>query len=501
MDMTIVEMLERNARLFPEKTAIISGNSDVSYRTFYERSITLANFLISMGLKKGDRVGLLLEKKPEAIIAFLGVAAAGGVVFPIDYNQTLDGIKSLLNLTNPAVVIADEHFQDLLYRFKGHCPYEKTIVIGQKITNQCRSWEKIFVEQSLNPPGVEIQDNDVVYLNFTSGSTGLPKGAVTTHANIYWNTLSAVESLGLTEEDIHLCMFPVFIHPHELFARSLYLGGTIVLIDSIYPKAIATAISEHRVTCMMAVASFYDALVRLPLHFPIDLSSLRIPESGGMYVHPTLEQKFMERFNVPIIPVWGSTETTGIALATSGEGEHRPGSMGKPSFSYQVKVMGESGEELPPNELGVMAVKGPGVCSGYFNDPEEMGICMKDGWFLTGDMVRMDDEGYYYFVGRKTWMMKVAGLKVFPAEIEDVLINHPKIEEVAVIKFQDSTHGEVPKAVIVLKDGFELSKDDIRKYCEEKLARYKLPRVIEFRQELPKTPGGKILYRELITER
>lgn len=498
--MTIVEMLERNARLFPDKTAIIYENSRVSYRTFYESAITLANFLISIGLKKGDRVGLLLHKTPEALISFLGVAAAGGVVFPVDYNQTLDTIGSLFNLTNPAVVIADGRFQDLLSCFKDHCTDETTIVIGHKTTNQRHSWEEIIAEQSLQPPAVEIQDEDVVYLNFTSGSTGLPKGAVTTHANIYWNTLSAVESLGLTEEDIHLCMFPVFIHPHELFARSLYLGGTIVLIDSIYPKSIATAISEHRVTCMMAVASFYDALIRLPLPFQFDMSSLRVPESGGMYVHPALEQKFKERFNISIIPVWGSTETTGIALATSVAGARRPGSMGNPSLSYQVKVVGENGEELPPDELGVMAVKGPGVCCGYFNDPEETKNCMKDGWFLTGDMVRTDGEGYYYFVGRKTWMMKVAGLKVFPAEIEEVLINHPKIEEVAVIKFHDSTHGEVPKAVIVLKDGVEMCMDEVRKYCEEKLARYKLPRVIEFRQEIPKTPGGKILYRALITE-
>lgn len=499
--MTIVEMLERNARLYPDKTAIIYENSRISYRTFYEKASTLANFLISMGLKKGDRVGLLLHKTPEALISFLGVAAAGGVVFPVDYNQTLDTIDSLFNLTNPAVVIADERFEDLLSCFKDHCSDGKTIVVGHKTTSHRHSWDEVFAQQSLHPPAVAIQDEDVVYLNFTSGTTGIPKGAITTHANIYWNTLSAVESLGLTEEDIHLCMFPVFIHPHELIARSLYLGGTIVLVDSVYPKTIAATISKHRVTCMMAVASFYDALVRLPLPVQCDMSSLRIPESGGMFVHSTLEQKFIERFNIRIIPVWGSTETTGIALANSVTGACRPSSMGKPSFSYQVKVLGESGEELPPDVIGVMVVKGPGVCSGYFNNPEETGIYVKDGWFLTGDIVWMDSEGYFYFVGRQTWMMKVAGLKVFPSEIEAVLIKHPKIEEVAVVKVQDSTHGEVPKAVIVLKEGVEMSKDEIRKYCEETLSRYKIPRVVEFRQELPKTPGGKILYRELVAER
>lgn len=269
------------------------------------------------------------------------------------------------------------------------------------------------------------------------------------------------------------------------------------MIDSIYPKAIATAISEYRVTCMMAVASIYDTLARLPLSFPFDLSSLRIPESGGMYTHPTLEQKFKERFGVPIIPVWGSTETSGIVLVSPVAGERRPGSMGKPSTYYQVKVVGENGEELPPGEVGEMAVKGPGVCSGYYDQPEETAIYMKDGSFFTGDMVETDGEGYYYFASRRTGMMKVAGVKVFPLEIENVLLNHPKIEAVAVVKIQDRLRGEVPKAVIVAKKGVEISKDEILKYCEIKMSRNKIPSVIEFRNELPKTPGGKILYREL----
>lgn len=495
--MTVVEMLERNARLFPEKAAIIYQGSRISYRTVYERANILANFFIAMGLKKGDRVGLMLQKTPEALISFFGVAVAGGIVFPVDYNQTRDSVEFILSLTKPTVVITDERFQNLFPRLEGHCSDEKTIVIGPKSTNQCKSWEDVFARTSLDPPGVEIQDDDVVYLNFTSATTGLPKGAMTTHANIYWNTLSAVESLGLTEDDIHLCMFPVFMHPHELFARPLYLGGTIVLTDSIYPKSIATLISEHRVTCMMATASIYDTLSRIPSSSALDLSSLRIPESGGMYTHPTLMQKFRERFGVPIIPVWGSTETSGIALVTPVQGEQRPGSMGKLSPYYQVKVVGENGEELPPDEVGEMAVRGPGVCSGYYNQPEETEIYMQDGWFLPGDMVKADRDGYYYFASRKTGMMKVAGVKVFPLEIETVLLNHPKIEEAAVVKIQDRLRGEVPKAVIVAKDGVELSKDEILKYCEEKLPRCKIPSIIEFRSELPKTPGGKILYREL----
>jgi long-chain acyl-CoA synthetase len=251
---------------------------------------------------------------------------------------------------------------------------------------------------------------------------------------------------------------------------------------------------------MMAVASIYDTLARLPLSAPFDLSSLRIPESGGMYTHPTLVEKFMERFGVAIIPVWGSTETSGIALVSPVAGDHRPGSMGKPSPYYEVKVVGDDGEELPPDEVGEMLIKGAGVCSRYYNQPEETKMYMKDGWYCTGDMVKKDRDGYYYFASRKTGMMKVAGVKVFPLEIEGVLLNHPLIEEAAVIKIQDRLRGEVPKAIIVVKQGFEISKEEVQKYCEEKMSRIKVPSVIEFRTDLPKTPGGKILYRELQSE-
>ena len=495
--MTIVEMLGRNAKFFPEKTVLIYKESRISYKMLYERSNALANFLIGIGFTKGERVGLLLQKTPEAIISFLGIAAAGGVVLPIDYNQTLADIQFVLNLTHPSVLIVSDNFQPLLSRLRLPCSSKKIIVIGKKPWNQYQSWEEIFSKETLGLPDVNVQEDDIVYLNFTSGTTGVPKGAISTHANIYWNTLSSVESLGLTHDDVHLCMFPVFGHPHELFARPLYLGGTIVLIDNISPKSIVRAISDHNVTCMMAAASIYETLIRFHEFHSLDFSSLRLPESGGMHVNPTLVQKFKERFQIPIVPVWGSTETTGIALATPIQGKYKPGSMGKSCPYYEVKIVGENGKELALDEIGEMIIKGPAICSGYFGNPEETEKYMKDGWFFTGDMVKKDSEDYFYFASRKTGMMKVAGLKVYPAEIEDVLSAHPKISEVAVIKDQDHLHGEVPKAVIVLKDGVEINKGDIRKYCEKRMSRYKVPRIIEFMTELPKTPGGKILYREL----
>jgi long-chain acyl-CoA synthetase len=495
--MTFIEMLEKNGELFPEKAAIIYKNERVSYKYFHGKSNALANFLLKKGLKKNDCIGFLVEKNPAAIISFLGVAKAGGIFFPIDHNHTISHIQSILNLTKPAFLIISAKFQPLLTKLKLPLSDIELIVIGPRPENIYYSLEEIFLKESESAPEAGVVAEDIAYLNFTSGTTGTPKGAICTYANIYWNTISSIKSLGLTHEDIHLCMFPVFSHPHELFARALYLGGTIVLIDDFLPKSIAEAITTHKVTCMMAIALAYDSLVRYHVSCANDFSSLRVAESGGMHVSPSLFREFKEHFNVSIIPVWGSTETSGIALATPADTGYHPGSMGKPCPYYEIKIIDEAGKELQTGEIGEMVIKGPAVCSGYFENPNETEQHMKDGWLYTDDLVKKDDEGYFYFASRKSGMIKVAGLRVFPTEIEDVLRSHPKIAEAAVVKIRDQLLGETPKAVIVLKEGQSLTKEDIRKFCGKRMEKYKVPNTIEFLPALPKTPSGKILYREL----
>jgi len=490
-------MLQQSAEKYPAKSAIIFKDSKISYAELYERSRALAVFLAENGLKKGERVGLLLEKTPEAIIAFLGVAAAGGVVFPVDYSQIPVDLQFVLDLTHPSALIVASKFQPLLSSLRVPCPDQRIIVVGERAKTQYRAWQDAVSRQSPGMPEVRIEDDDIVYLNFTSGSTGTPKGAVTTHDNIYWNTLSAVESMRLTHDDVHLCMFPVFGHPHELFARPLLLGGTMVLVEGVSPKAIVKAIHDNNVTFMMAVASIYASMTKLDESHVPDLGTLRLAESGGMHVVPTLALRFNQRFKIPIVPVWGSTETTGIALAKPADGPYKPGAIGRPCPYYQVELIDEHGKKVGAGEVGEMIVRGPGVCSGYYRDPEETTSHMKEGWVYTDDLFKRDEDGYFYFLGRKTGMMKVAGLKVFPSEIEDTISGHPDVVEAAVVKVNEASHGEAPKALVVLKEGSTAGTIDIMKYCEKRLARYKVPRIIEFRKELPKTPGGKVLYKAL----
>jgi acyl-coenzyme A synthetase/AMP-(fatty) acid ligase len=442
----------------------------------------------------------MLTRIPELVISFLAVAKAQGIAAPINFELADEKIKTLISNMSPDLVVVHEDFLDLAKRSLPSGSGIPLISVGDSGKGEDISWAEILQNRNSEPPSLKAGADDIVYLNYTSGSTGNSKGALTTNSNIYWNTISSIDALKLTPEDIHLCMFAPFAHPHEIFARPLYLGGTMVLIDTIYPKSIAEAISGHRVTCMMGLAPLYENVLNLLEHRTYDLSSLRIPESGGMYTRPELIEKFKRKLGIPIIPVWGSTETTGIAIANR-PGEAVPtGSVGKPCSSYRVMIVDENHRELPDGEIGEMIFSGPAVIKGYHEYTTDGQMCFRNEWYCSGDLGKKDKEGNFYFVERKTGMMKVAGLKVYPLEIELALLEHPDIKEAAVISVKDRLRGEVPKAIIVTKNGNKLSEKDIQSFCKERLSHYKLPRVVEFRESLPKIGSGKINKKVLQAE-
>lgn len=489
--MTLIEMLENGIDAHPEKAAIICNGRSISYSNLGAMVNRAANALLALGLQRGDRVGVMVPRGAELVSCFLAAARAGGVVMPINFELSAQSVRRLIESALPRFILANGAFQALIEEAMTGSSGISLIMSGEGNPGHIR-WEKLVMDGSADAPAVEIKKEDTVYLNYTSGSTGESKGAVTTHLNIYSNTASAVEALGLTSDDVHLCMFAPFAHPHEIFARALYLGGTIVIVDTVYPKAIAEAISRHKITCMMGLAPMYENLLELiTYHKEYDLASLRIPESGGMYTRPDLIERFKDKLGVSIIPVWGSTETTGIALANRPSMRQQPGSVGVPCRDYEVKLVDDDGVEVSAGLVGEMAFKGPAVVAGYFEGNGRKNRCFNDGWYHSGDLGKKDEAGNYYFVERKSGMMKVAGHKVYPTEIEMVLLEHPGVKEVSVIAVYDRLRGEVPKAIIVPKNG-SLTSREVFKFCKERLARYKIPRVVEFRDTLPKTGSGKV---------
>lgn len=497
--MTLGELLERNAREQPEKIAVVFHDRKLTYRQLNETVNRLANGMMRLGLTKGERVGLALPRIPELVIGFLAAAKAGGIVVPVNFELPAEGIRAVLERTAPSFLLTAEQFSA---QVKAALPPDGRLSVittgGQ--ADGWTSWSDVTEAGSPDNPILPLEDEDVVYLNFTSGSTGFSKGAVTTHAQIQANTVASVLALGLVPDDVHLCMFAPFAHPHEIFARPLYLGGTMVLLENVYPKSLAQAIEDNRVTCMMGLAPMYENLLELLEHKAYDLGSLRIPESGGMFTRVDLVHRFQRKLGVPIIPVWGSTETTGIALANRPGEDPVPCSAGRACPSYVVRIVGEDGAELPAGEIGEMVFQGPAVVRNYYEDEASTRSSFRDGWYYSGDLGRMDAQGNFYFADRKSGMMKVAGHKVFPLEIEQVLLDHPRIREAAVISAQDRLRGEVPKAIIVPKNGAVLTEKEVVLFCRERLAHYKLPRIVEIREALPKIGSGKINKKALQME-
>ncbi|MDO8445493.1 MAG: class I adenylate-forming enzyme family protein [Deltaproteobacteria bacterium] len=493
--MTLIEMLEKNTAEYPEKPAIIYKDQKISYGELNDHVTRLANSIRQLGVKKGDRIGLMLQREPHLVIAFLASIKAGAIPAPINYNLTKDQLRKFLPSLNPAIIFTCDKFHDLLR--EAGIKRNTTIVVTDNGNANGHKWDDLLKNRPLTDPQ-PVSLDDTAYLNYTSGSTGEQKGAMATHANIYWNTVSAVEAFKITGDDVHLCMFAPFAHPHELLARALCTGGTMVLLDDIFPKSLAEAIREHGVTCMMGLAPMYEML--LDTAASDDLKSLRIPESGGMVTRPDLISCFEKQFGIPIYPVWGSTETTGIAIAVRPGEKTKEYSLGKPCPYYEVKVVDENGDEVRAGEIGELAFRGRGVVREYYLGEGLIKDCSNQGWYFSGDLGRYDKEGFFYFMDRKSHLLKVAGLKVYPLEVEIALLTHPFIKEAAVIGVKDGLRGEIPKAVIIPKEGHSLTKEDIRSFCKGVLSNYKIPRIIELRDDLPRFANGKVNKRQLMEE-
>ncbi|KHK00680.1 Long-chain-fatty-acid--CoA ligase [Desulfovibrio sp. TomC] len=497
--MTLAGLLRRNAGQRGGRAAVAAGEATVTHEALAEASLRAAGGLGELGLSPGERLAVFARKTPAAVTAFLAAACAGGVFFPVDPNQPSAVTRDILARLTPAVmVVAAEFLPVLAALYPAGPPFALVVCDGPAPPGLPSLAELAAGPLPATLP--EVGPDDPVYLNFTSGTTGAPKGAVTTLTNLIANTTAANEAFGLTPDDVHLCMMPVFVHPHETLLRPLLLGGAMVLCDRVSARAVAEACSRHQVTALMAVAAIYETLLRQPAGPGSPLGSVRIAESGGMHVPSALAAGLRRRFGLDILPVWGSTETTGVALANRPGEAYAPCCLGRPVAGYDVRVVRESGEPCAPGEPGELVVSGPGVCPGYFGETGQPEFRLFGGRFRTGDEVFFDGSGRYFFAGRQSMLLKVGGMKVFPVEIEEALRQHPDVAEAVVIPVADDLRGEAAKAVVAPRDGATLTAGQLRRFLSQRLHRLKMPRVIEIRDALPRTPGGKIAWRALVSD-
>ncbi len=481
---TVHTALENRSRERPSKPLIYHHGDTYTYAQTQELVERFSAYLVSEGVKKGDRICLALPRNPQIVISIIAAGRIGALAVPVNYMLNRSEVNGFVRTVKPSVLVATAKLFDLLDGdvMTGGV---KTVTVGGERSGAV-PWEKA-VSCGGRTDVVE-GVGQTAYLNYTTGSTGRPKGGVCTHENIYWNTRAAVEAFNITQDDVHLCMFASFAHPHELFARPIYTGGSMTLLEEISPKAITRTVSAHGVTCLMGLAPMYKMMTEHCCGERIE--SLRVAESGGMYTMPEINHDFQRCFGVPILSVWGSTETTGIATANTMDGYRTDGSMGRPLPHYEIRVVDEDGAEVGEGGIGEMLVKGGGVIPSYYE--RDAGLCVTDGWLHTGDLVRRGEDGFLYFVERTSGMLKIAGLKAYPAQIEIEMLAHPAIASAAVIGVVDKLRGVTPMAFVTMKEGKTADEDGIKSFLRQRIAAYMIPRKIEILDDLPKIGSGKI---------
>ncbi|WP_409291754.1 fatty acid--CoA ligase family protein [Peribacillus sp. SCS-37] len=509
--MNLSMKLHQTALASADKTAYVFMGGQMTYGELDAAISRFANGLKKLGIQKGDHIALLLGNTPHFIIGMYGALRAGAVVIPVNPIYTADEIGYILSNGDVKSVITLDlllpmmegleklipdvsHFICCPSKQDGAEPDFASSTLNRKlktITEVIETGEAAFHE-------VEVDENDTAVILYTSGTTGKPKGAMLTHKNLYSNAIDVGSYLKMNESDrviTALPMFHVFCLTVVLNAP-LMMGATLLIMPKFSPKEVFSLVKEQEATVFAGVPTMYNFLYQYPEGKKEDLASLRLCISGGASLPVSLLKAFEQKFSVAVSEGYGLSEASPVTCFNPLDRPRKPGSIGTSILNVENKVVNELGEEVPAGQVGELAVRGPNVMKGYYKLPEETAAALKDGWLHTGDLARVDDEGYFYIVDRKKDMVIVGGYNVYPREVEEVLFAHPDIIEAAVIGVPDPNHGEAVHAFVVPSDE-SLSAEVLTAYCSEHLAKYKVPSAFEFLEELPKNTTGKILRRAL----
>jgi len=496
--MTLGEMLERSASQFPDKIALVYKGLRIPYSELNIKANKLARALVSLGVKAGeDKVGLLLPNCPEFVIGMFGIFKSGAAVVPLNILLKGDELSYIINHSDAKVIITGPPYDQLISLIRSKLPQVKEVISLSREEDYV-SFSEIMERESGEPYKPYIGLEDVAAIYYTSGTTGLPKGAMLTHVNLLTNVVAIGNALNASRKDVPLCCVPMF---HALAATGTVLtpifgGMTLVILDYFLPQPVLQTIQDEKVTVFVGVPTMYAVLANMPNLNRYDLSSLRLCFCGGAPLTKAIVEKFESKFPAKIYEGYGLSETSPL-VSVNPLNKRKIGSIGKCVSRVEWKLVDSKGNEVPPGEIGEIIVRGMNVMKGYYKDPESTRKTIRDGWLYTGDMGQMDEEGYVYIVDRKKDMLIVGGENVYPREIEEVLYAYPGVLEAAVIGVADPIKGEVPKAFVVPKAGVKLDEQKLIAFCRDRLAPFKVPRSLEILDELPKTATGKIWKRKL----
>ncbi len=503
-------MLTKRASLSPRMEAIVEVEAGrrFTFAALNERANRTANALTALGVRKGDRVGLLLMNSVEFAEGFFALAKLGAIVVPLNCRLVADELAFILADSGATVLIYGGDFRGtvaaLAEQARGGGAASKIAVrewlhVGAADTRDAfaRSYDELRDAAPATEPEIGAADEDELYIMYTSGTTGLPKGAVHTHNSVLW----ACFTIGMTADvrygDRYVVVLPLF-HVGALtpLTGNVHRGVTTILLRAFDPARMFQTIQDERATILLAVPAMLNFMLQLPDRARYDCSSLRWVMSGAAPVPVTLIESYA-KLGIEVHQIYGLTESCGPACVVSPDDAiTRAGSTGKAFFHTDVRVIDQQGADVAPGALGEVIVRGAHIMKGYWNRPEATAEAIRDGWLYTGDLAMVDEDGFVYIADRKKDMIISGGENVYPAEIENVILSHPQVREVAVIGQASAKWGESPLAIVVKKDA-SLSERDVLDHCNGKLARYKLPKSIRFVEEIPRNPAGKILKRVL----
>jgi len=491
--MNIKQTLENTARQIPHKEALVLGAQRITYGELDLASNRVANALLELGTKKGAHVAILLSHTPEWVINYFGVIKAGGVAVLLNTALKAPELDSLLRDSDSAILITEKKFSRMLISVLPHIPSLKRV-----IAVDTRSYAKIVASSSAEPPAIELKDKDEATIFYTSGVLGKQKGVVHTHASVMGTPPIITAGIQRTRKDVVIDLVP-FSYLYGLFEvlfGSIITGSTVVLIPNFTPRAVLDAVEKERGTVIFGVPAMYNALAMLrdEVLARYDLSSLRLAVSAGAKSFPKLMETLESKFGLSLYEVYGLTEASAVSISTYDS--RKLGTVGKPICG--LKILDGNGHEVPRGEIGEAVFNAPWVMKGYYKAPELTAQVLKDGWFHTGDLVRMDEEGYLEYIEKKSFIIVTSsGLKIGPSEVEFVLLSHPSVAEVAYVGINDGYGGQIPTAFVVLKEGQRATAKELSDLCCQKLADFKLPKRIEFVDSIPKTSSGKISRNKL----
>ncbi|MGY2082831.1 long-chain-fatty-acid--CoA ligase [Blastococcus sp. SYSU DS0539] len=500
--MTMSDQLARHARKDPETAALRFEGRGRSYAELDERVTRLARALRRRGVQKGDRVAVLALNGMEVWESYLAGVRLGAIVVPVNFRLVADEVAYVLTDSGAVALVVDTALAELGAKATEQAPsVTTTLVIGP-------DYEEALASAGSEPLDVVVDENEPAFIMYTSGTTGRPKGAVLTHRNLLMHAFSQIATNGvdLTTEKVSAPGTPMF-HIAGLAGGlpPLLLGGTHVIIPSggFDPVATLDLIERERINSIFLVPAMWAAVVAVPDIASRDLSCLTRASWGAAPASTTLLRTMIDTFpQAEIMTAFGQTECSPVTTLLRGEDSVRKiGSVGTPMLNVEVRVVDELMEDVPRGEVGEIVYRSPMVMKEYWNKPEATAEAFAGGWFHSGDLVREDEDGYYYVVDRKKDMIISGGENIYCAEVEDVLAAHPKVGEVALIGVPDTRYGEAPLAVVAPRDPADPpTSAELAAYCREKLARYKNPREYSVVGALPRNPSGKVLKTQLRTE-